>query len=46
MFVPEGYAITFGEMDPEEKHAISHRAEAFRRFIAACLGPPAQPAPC
>lgn len=29
IFVPEGFDETFGEMDPEEKHAISHRARAF-----------------
>ncbi|HZT19812.1 MAG TPA: non-canonical purine NTP pyrophosphatase, partial [Dongiaceae bacterium] len=27
----------FGEMDPAGKHAISHRAEAFRRLAAACF---------
>ncbi|MEJ7776173.1 MAG: RdgB/HAM1 family non-canonical purine NTP pyrophosphatase [Sphingomicrobium sp.] len=32
MFVPEGYEQTFGEMDPGEKHSISHRARAFRRL--------------
>jgi XTP/dITP diphosphohydrolase len=37
MFQPIGYDITFGEMDPAEKHAISHRADAFRRLVAACL---------
>ena len=34
MFVPEGYEQTFGEMDPDEKHAISHRARAFRKLVA------------
>ena len=29
---------TFGEMDPAEKHAVSHRARAFAQFMAACLG--------
>jgi XTP/dITP diphosphohydrolase len=37
VFVPEGYDITFGEMDPDEKHAISHRARAFRKLVDACL---------
>ena len=32
IFVPDGYNITFGEMDPDEKHKISHRAEAFKLF--------------
>ena len=38
MFVPEGYAVTFGEMEPDAKHAISHRARAFQLFARACLG--------
>lgn len=37
MFVPDGHAETFGEMDPAAKHAISHRAAAFRLLAAACL---------
>jgi len=37
MFVPDGKALTFGEMDPAEKHAISHRARAFALFVGACL---------
>lgn len=37
MFVPEGHGITFGEMDPADKHAISHRADAFRQLVAACF---------
>ena len=32
MFLPDGHDLTFGEMDPEAKHAISHRARAFRRL--------------
>ncbi|WP_428407119.1 RdgB/HAM1 family non-canonical purine NTP pyrophosphatase [Hyphococcus sp.] len=35
IFVPEGYHMTFAEMDPEEKHAISHRADAFRKLMKA-----------
>lgn len=35
VFVPEGYAETFGEMDPALKHAISHRAAAFAKLTAA-----------
>ncbi|MGE0849231.1 MAG: RdgB/HAM1 family non-canonical purine NTP pyrophosphatase [Hyphomicrobiaceae bacterium] len=38
MFVPEGHAVTFGEMEPDAKHAISHRARAFQLFARACLG--------
>lgn len=35
MFVPAGYDQTFGEMEPAEKHRISHRAEAFARLVKA-----------
>jgi XTP/dITP diphosphohydrolase len=37
MFLPNGGAETFGEMDPDAKHAISHRAEAFHKLVAACF---------
>lgn len=37
MFVPIGHDQTFGEMDPEAKHAMSHRADAFRQLVAAVL---------
>ncbi len=33
MFLPDGYAETFGEMEPLAKHAISHRAIAFRKLV-------------
>lgn len=33
IFRPDGYAKTFGEMDPAEKHRISHRARAFAQFV-------------
>jgi len=35
IFVPVGYEQTFGELDPELKHRISHRAAAFRKLMAA-----------
>jgi XTP/dITP diphosphohydrolase len=35
IFVPDGFDITFGEMEPERKHAMSHRARAFEKFLAA-----------
>jgi XTP/dITP diphosphohydrolase len=38
MFLPHGGTKTFGEMDPDEKHAISHRARAFAQVLAACFG--------
>ena len=37
MFLADGATETFGEMNPEKKHAISHRARAFALFVAACL---------
>ena len=39
MFIADGESLTFGEMDPDAKHAISHRADAFRKLVARCLGP-------
>ncbi|MAU41354.1 MAG: non-canonical purine NTP pyrophosphatase, RdgB/HAM1 family [Kordiimonas sp.] len=36
-FQADGYDITFGEMDPAEKHSISHRAVAFHQLIEACF---------
>lgn len=35
VFQPDGYEITFAEMAPEEKNRISHRADAFRKLVAA-----------
>ena len=37
IFRPGGDVRTFGEFDPTEKHAISHRAVAFRKLLAACF---------
>jgi XTP/dITP diphosphohydrolase len=37
VFVPEGGKLTFGEMEPAEKDAISHRARAFAKLKAALL---------
>ncbi len=37
MFVPEGGSLTFGEIDPAEKHRISHRARAFAKLVGACF---------
>ena len=39
MFVPDGGTLTFGEMEPAAKHAISHRARAFEKLIAANFSP-------
>lgn len=38
IFQPDGYDLTFGEMDRWEKNKISHRARAFEKFVAACFG--------
>ncbi|MCC6913908.1 MAG: RdgB/HAM1 family non-canonical purine NTP pyrophosphatase [Rhodospirillaceae bacterium] len=35
IFIPDGFDITFGEMDPVKKHEMSHRADAFRKLVAA-----------
>jgi len=35
MFVASGRTETFGEMDQDEKHRISHRADAFGQLVAA-----------
>jgi XTP/dITP diphosphohydrolase len=35
IFVAAGRDVTFGEMDPAEKHRISHRADAFRKLVKA-----------
>ena len=39
MFQPKGFDITFGEMDPAKKHAMSHRALAFAQLSEALLEP-------
>lgn len=33
IFQADGHDITFGEMDPDKKHAISHRADAFNKML-------------
>ena len=37
IFQPAGYDITFGEMDPEIKNRISHRADAFGKLVQGCF---------
>ena len=37
IFLPLGGTLTFGEMEGSEKHAQSHRANAFKLFVKACL---------
>ena len=38
VFVPSGGELTFAEIDPAQKHAISHRADAFARLVADQFG--------
>ena len=38
VFVPEGGTRTFAEIDPAEKHRISHRAAAFAKLVADQFG--------
>ena len=38
VFVPTGRDVTFAELDPEEKHRISHRADAFAKLVAEQFG--------
>jgi XTP/dITP diphosphohydrolase len=35
MFMPVGFDQTFGELDPDLKHRMSHRANAFAKFVEA-----------
>ena len=37
VFRPDGHDITFGEMEPAAKHAMSHRADAFAKLLARCF---------
>jgi XTP/dITP diphosphohydrolase len=37
IFIAEGHDLTFAEMDPDEKHSISHRADAFAQLVARCF---------
>jgi XTP/dITP diphosphohydrolase len=39
IFQADGHALTFGEMEPHAKHAMSHRADAFRQLVAGCFTP-------
>lgn len=34
VFVPQGHDQTFAEIDPAQKHLISHRADAFAKLVA------------
>ena len=38
IFQPDGHKISFGEMRPDAKHTISHRADAFNQLQLRCFG--------
>ena len=38
VFLPAGMSQTFAEIDPAEKHRISHRAAAFAKLVAGQFG--------
>ena len=38
VFLPLGSEATFAEIEPEAKHAISHRADAFAKLVAEQFG--------
>jgi len=37
IFIPDGYNLTFGQLDPSKKKAISHRALAFNQLLQNCF---------
>ena len=39
IFQPDGYELTFGELDNHVKYGISHRFQAFEQLVAACFRP-------
>ena len=39
IFQPNGHNVSFGEMEPKAKHAISHRADAFAKLQSRCFIP-------
>ena len=36
-FIPNDFETTFAEMEPADKHAMSHRANAFKLLVEACF---------
>ena len=37
IFIANDMSLSFAEMQPEAKHAISHRAQAFKKMMKACF---------
>ena len=44
IFIADGQSLTFGELDPAVKHAMSHRAKAFHKLVATCFASSHSPA--
>jgi XTP/dITP diphosphohydrolase len=42
LFIPQGYARTFGQLGPKTKANLSHRALALKKFIAWCKANPVE----
>ncbi|GAB5480845.1 MAG: RdgB/HAM1 family non-canonical purine NTP pyrophosphatase [Parasphingorhabdus sp.] len=40
VFQPLGFEQTFAELDPQQKHDMSHRADAFDKLVKACFDQP------
>lgn len=37
IFMPDGFEVTLGQMSPDEKNGISHRAIAVEKLLEACF---------
>jgi XTP/dITP diphosphohydrolase len=37
LFIPDGYTVSFAELKPEEKNAISHRGQALKKVQEVLL---------
>jgi XTP/dITP diphosphohydrolase len=42
LFIPQGYARTFGQLGPKTKANLSHRALALKKFVAWCKANPVE----
>ena len=42
LFIPQGYARTFGQLGEKTKANLSHRAQALRKFLAWCKENPVE----
>jgi XTP/dITP diphosphohydrolase len=42
LFIPQGYARTFGQLGPKTKANLSHRALALKQFVAWCKANPVE----